>query len=56
MNFSYKQRKHIPLCILERKNHSWKKGQQIFGECGICGFCGYDAFDDLHRAIKNEVV
>jgi hypothetical protein len=51
MKFSYRQRKYMPLCILGRKNHSWKKGQEIFKECGICGYCGYDAFEDVHRTM-----
>ena len=55
MKFSYGQRKFMPLCILGRKNHSWKKGVEIFKESGICGICGYDVFDNLHRAIPKEV-
>lgn len=52
MRFSYRQRKFMPLCILGRKNHNWKKGQEIFKESGVCGICGYDAFENVHRSIE----
>lgn len=40
--------KNVPNCTIG-KNHTWKKGSEIFNESLICGKCGYDVCEQRYR-------